>query len=148
MTNILHIVLADDDLDDCLFFSEAMKMSGLIHDLKVVHDGEQLMLYLEHGTEILPDALFLDLNMPRKNGFECLTEIKQSKKLKALPVIIFSTSLEQLVVNTLYDNGALFFIRKPADVVQFNQIIIYILNKIVSKSFKLPLRENFVINIS
>jgi CheY-like chemotaxis protein len=147
MTETIYIVLADDDLDDCLFFKEAMKISGLTYDLKVVHDGEHLMQYLEDDSKILPNALFLDLNMPRKNGFECLTEIKQSKKLKTLPVIIFSTSIEHMVVNTLFDNGALFFIRKPADVVQFNQIIIYILDKIFSKSFTPPLRENFVINI-
>src|ERR1700675_4386029 len=102
----LNILLADDDGDDCYFFKEALKECPVSTHLTTVPDGEHLMHLLTNGTRELPDVLFLDLNMPRKNGFECLSEIRENKKLKDLPVIIFSTSFEQEVVNLLYQNGA------------------------------------------
>ena len=74
----LNILLADDDLDDCLFFKEALEGMPVNTHLTAVHDGEQLMQLLANEKIKLPDILFLDLNMPRKNGFECLTEIKQN----------------------------------------------------------------------
>ena len=110
----MKILLADDDIDDCIFFKEAVDELMLSTHLTIVHDGEQLMQLLTNETNELPDVLFLDLNMPRKNGFECLSEIKLNKKLKQLPVIIFSTSFEQEVVNRLYQNVAQYFIRKPS----------------------------------
>src|SRR6185295_4050117 len=98
----LNILLADDDTDDCIFFKAAVKEFSMATTLSTVHDGEQLMELLTKEGNELPDVLFLDLNMPRKNGFECLSEIKQNKNLEHLPVIMFSTSFEQEVVNLLY----------------------------------------------
>ena len=86
----IHIVLADDDNDDCLLFEEALNELLLPNQLTVVNDGEQLMLYLHENTTQLPGVLFLDLNIPRKNGIECLAEIKEDPELKNLPVVIFS----------------------------------------------------------
>src|SRR5665647_2218424 len=87
----LNILLADDDTDDCIFFKEALRELLLYTNLTTVQDGEQLMQLLTNETNELPHILFLDLNMPRKNGFECLSEIKQNKNLKDLPVVIFTT---------------------------------------------------------
>ena len=76
-----NLLLADDDEDDCDFFKEALDELLLPTSLVTVNDGVQLMDFLsESGAENLPDILFLDLNMPRKNGLECLTEIKQLEK--------------------------------------------------------------------
>ena len=105
------------------------------------------MHLLTNGTQELPDVLFLDLNMPRKNGFECLSEIKQNSKLKLLPVIVFSTSLEQEVVNQLYQNGAQYFIRKPPEFRQFKKIILHVLTIIAQGNLAQPVRENFVITL-
>jgi CheY-like chemotaxis protein len=146
--NQLNILLADDDADDCLFFEEAI--TDLIEPAQftAVHDGEQLMKLLKKETTKLPDILFLDLNMPRKNGFECLAEIKQDEKLKELPVVIFSTSFEQEVVNLLYENGAQYFIRKPAAFALFQKIILHTLTLITrSGKIKQPAPENFVLNV-
>lgn len=118
----LNILLADDDIDDCIFFKEALEEFPIATTLTAVHDGEQLMKLLEEKTE-LPHVLFLDLNMPRKNGFECLAEIKTIVRLEHLPVIMYSTSFEQSVVNLLYKNGAQHFIRKPSDFSLFKIII-------------------------
>jgi CheY-like chemotaxis protein len=143
----LNILLADDDPDDCLFFKEALRELLLTTNLTIVNDGEQLMKFLTKETNKLPDVLFLDLNMPRKNGFECLSEIKQNNKLQHLPVVIFSTSFEQEVVTRLYKNGAQYFIRKPSEFSQFKQIIHQSLTVIMQENISQPTMENFVITI-
>ena len=143
----LNILLADDDVDDCIFFKAAVEEFFLPTHLKTVNNGEQLMDLLEKEINELPDALFLDLNMPRKSGFKCLLEIKLSEKLKQLPVIIFSTSFEHEVVDVLYKNGAQHFIRKPADFLQFKKIIQQSLTLVAYGNISQPTRENFVLTI-
>src|ERR1035438_3290534 len=145
--NQLNILLADDDIDDCIFFEEALGELELSTHLTSVHDGEQLMKLLSNEAAKIPHVLFLDLNMPRKNGLECLAEIKQNKKLKDLPVIIFSTSFEQEVVNLLYKNGAYYFIRKPSEFPQFKKIILHALTLMVQENGAQPTIENFVLTL-
>jgi CheY-like chemotaxis protein len=142
----VNILLADDDIDDCNFFKEALAEFILSTQLTAVHDGEQLMQFL-YETNELPHVLFLDLNMPRKNGFECLLEIKRSKKLKHFPIVIFTTSFEQEVVNQLYQNGALCFIRKPPAFSQFKKIIQHMISLITQGDISQPARENFVLTL-
>jgi CheY-like chemotaxis protein len=141
----LNILLADDDTDDRIFFAKALEELTIAANLVSVHDGEQLMNLLIKGTTELPDVLFLDLNMPRKNGFECLSEIKLNDRLKELPVIIFSTSFEQEVVNLLYENGALYFIRKPSEFSKFKRIILQSLALVAPGRGLRPCREDFVL---
>jgi CheY-like chemotaxis protein len=143
----INILLADDDTDDCIFFKVAVDEFPLSTHLTAVHDGEQLMQLLTNETNELPHILFLDLNMPRKNGFECLSELKLSKKLKQLPVIIFSTSLEQEVVNLLYKSGAQYFIRKPSEFSQFKKIIQQTLTLITQENISPTTKENFVLTV-
>ncbi|MEP6646699.1 MAG: response regulator [Saprospiraceae bacterium] len=145
--NHVNILLADDDIDDILFFKEALRGLSLSTHLTTVPDGENLMHLLLNITYVLPDVLFLDLNMPRKNGFECLTEIKQNSKLELLPIVVFSTSFEQEVVNQLYQNGAHYFIRKPSDFSKFKKIILQTLLNVMQGNTIQPVRENFVINL-
>lgn len=149
MIKYLNILLADDDTDDCLFFKEAIEELYVYTELLTLHDGEQLMQYLNNESNKQPDVLFLDLNMPRKNGFECLSEIKGNPKLEKLPVIIFSTSYEQEVVNLLYKNGAQYFIRKPPAFLQFKNIIHHTFNTLIMpQNILQPTRENFVITMN
>ncbi len=143
----LNILLADDDTDDCIFFKEAVEELLLATNLTIVNEGEQLMQLLTNEATELPDVLFLDLNMPRKNGFECLSEIKGDKKLSQLPVIIFSTSLEQEVVNQLYKNRAQYFIRKPSDFSQFKKIIQQTITILAKENIVQPAREDFVLTV-
>jgi CheY-like chemotaxis protein len=125
----LQILLADDDIDDRFFFDKALQEIPIETALVTVYNGEQLMNYLEENTENLPDLLFLDLSMPRKTGFECLSEIKENIKLKDLPVIMFTTSytrgidLEDNLKNTLSRMGAMDYIRKPGDFEELKQVI-------------------------
>jgi CheY-like chemotaxis protein len=125
----LKILLADDDEDDRSFFAKALKEIPIQAMLTTVGDGEQLMTYLAENPENLPDVLFLDLNMPRKTGFECLSEIKQNKYAKDFPVIMFSTSYprdknyEMDMINMLFKIGALDYIRKPHNFAQLVEVI-------------------------
>lgn len=143
--SILNILLADDDIDDCIFFKEALNELLLVTNLTAVHDGEQLMQLLGDESIALPQILFLDINMPRKNGFECLSEIKRTERLKDLPVVIFSTSFEQEVVHSLYQNGAQYFIRKPSEFSQFKKIIFRTLTLIMHEGVSQPTEDDFVL---
>jgi len=143
----LRILLADDDIDDCAFFKGALDDFPLSTFFTAVHNGEQLMQLLTNETIELPQVIFLDLNMPRKNGFECLSAIKLNKKLDHLPVIMYSTSLEQEVVNLLYRNGARHFIRKPSEFSSFKKIIQQALMLISQENTPQPLREDFVLTV-
>ena len=125
----MNILLADDDMDDCFFFEKALEELQLSAHLTIVRDGQQLMNYLSENSKNLPDVLFLDLNMPCKNGFECLCEIKEHESLKVIPVVMFSTSYPQdqiyeaNMINTLLKIGAYHLIRKPGDFAQLKQVI-------------------------
>lgn len=136
----LHILLADDDIDDRFFFDKALKEIPIANHLTTVNNGEQLMNYLIENSEHLPDVLFLDLSMPRKTGFECLSEIKENEKLKDLPVIMLSTSFprdnkyEQHIIKVLNTIGALDYIRKPSDYQALKQVIHNALITVIEKN--------------
>jgi CheY-like chemotaxis protein len=139
-----NLLLADDDYDDCTLFKEALEELPFNSTLKTVGDGEKLMNLLTTKSEPFPDILFLDLNMPRKTGFECLTEIKRNEKLRSIPVIVYSTSFDGEVVNMLYEKGAHHYIRKPGDFAKLKKVILEALT-ITSLNNVKPNKENFVI---
>jgi CheY-like chemotaxis protein len=141
-----HILLADDDKDDGILFQDILDELPLSTHLTTVFNGEQLMQLLHETKEQLPDVLFLDLNMPRKNGFDCLSEIKGSEKLKLLPVIIFSTSYEPQIVSMLYKNGAQYYIRKPNSYMHLKKLVHHALNLTAKATIEYPLREQFVLS--
>lgn len=138
-----NILLADDDKDDCLLFKEVLEELHLKTSLTSVHDGEQLMRLLTKKSSDNFDVLFLDLNMPRKNGFECLAEIKRIGNLKSLPVIIISTSYDPMVTDLLYRNGAQHYICKPADFSELRTIIQEALLLVSEHNNVQPPREKF-----
>lgn len=109
----LHIVLADDDDDDRILFEEAVNEFSPEIKITCVEDGEELMSLLSAAKAKLPDLIFLDLNMPRKNGNECLAEIRRNAKLKEIPIIIYSTSSSKEHIEKTYKDGANLYVRKP-----------------------------------
>ncbi len=106
-----------------MFFRDALNELPLPASFNTVNNGGELMSFLESNSINLPHVLFLDLNMPRKTGFECLSEIKQNEKLKQLPVIIYSTSANPEVMDMLYNNGAQHYICKPAYFKEIKSVI-------------------------
>ena len=135
----LNVLLAEDDNDDRFFFDKALKEISISTQLTTVNDGEQLMIYLAENSEHLPDVLFLDINMPRKNGFDCITEIKENKKLKDFFVVMFSTfysryvNYEQEMIKKLHGIRMDDFIRKPYDFEQLKEIIHKVLIRATEK---------------
>ena len=141
-----HILLADDDKDDSILFQEILEELPLSTHLTKVSNGEQLMQFLNETKDQLPDVLFLDLNMPRKNGYDCLSEIKGSEKLKSLSVIIFSTAFEPQVISLLYKKGAQYYIRKPNSYRQMKNLIHQALILTGTTKIDYPLQEKFVLS--
>ncbi len=121
--NLLHVLLADDDEDDRLFFKDAFEEIKIQTKVKFVHDGMQLMEYLLHPETILPNILFLDLNMPKMSGHECLSEIKKNDSLKDLIVAIYSTSSSEEDIEDTFIKGANIYIKKPNDFNSLKKII-------------------------
>ncbi len=101
------------------------------------------MTYLFANSQKLPDVLFLDLNMPKKNGSECLSEIKQDETLKGIPVIIYSTHMHEKDADILYGKGAHYYIRKT-DMIELARILDIILNLMVENKFARPEKDKFI----
>lgn len=139
------IILAEDDADDAFLFNEAIDELSLAVDLTIVSDGEQLMERLTNENIQLPGVIFLDINMPRKNGLECLSEIRISRRLHNLPVIIFSTSFDEEIINQLYINGADYYIQKPSGFGALKNVIHLALNLISEKNQLQPPKDSFVL---
>ena len=109
----LTIVIADDDEDDRQLFSEALDELKLKTSVYTVKDGVELMDYLSKEETPMPYLLFLDLNMPRKNGLQCLKEIRQSERLKEIVVTIYSTSSSEKDIEETFQSGANGYLKKP-----------------------------------
>jgi DNA-binding NarL/FixJ family response regulator len=109
-----YIILTDDDIDDCELFRDAVKELSIQTKLSILGNGAALMATLEETVPPPPDVIFLDLNMPLKNGYESLIEIRNTPKLKGIPIVIFSTTASDDAVNRTYEHGANYYICKPA----------------------------------
>lgn len=142
----ISVLLADDDRDDCFFFKNALEKLSIPTELNIVRDGEQLINYLQKNVTTLPDVLFLDFNMPRKNGAEALREIKSHNKLKGLPVIMYSTSLHEAIADDLYDEGAHYFARKSG-LTELSNVLIRVLTLIIENKFQRPSKNNFLLSL-
>ena len=119
----LHIMLADDDEDDRLFFTEAFEEVKIKYSITTFKDGVELMNHLVKKENPLPDIIFLDLNMPRKSGLECLKEIRDNERLKNISVAIYSTSSSEQDVEQTFVLGANVYIKKPTDFTDLKKIL-------------------------
>jgi len=108
-----RVLLADDDEDDRIFFREALDEIPVATSLSSVTDGDELMKLLGNGGRVA-DVLFLDLNMPGRNGKDCLREIRMYHHLNEMPVIIFSTSANHKDVEEAFSLGANLYLQKPS----------------------------------
>ena len=114
-SELMHIILADDDEDDRNFFKQAIKELDLNTKLTVFNTGDTLLDYLESLDSELPHILFLDLNMPCRIDNDCLKEIRNIANLKNLTVAIYSTSNSEKDIHNTFIGGANVYIHKPSD---------------------------------
>lgn len=124
------ILIADDDEEDRMLTSEALQERGLDNEIRFVRDGEELMDYLKRRGKFAepwmsphPDLILLDLNMPRKNGHECLAEMKADPDLRDIPVFVLTTSRAEEDVHQTYELGGSSFISKPVTFHDFLELI-------------------------
>ena len=121
------ILIADDDADDRMMIKEALEENNFSHDMRFVEDGEELLDYLHQRGKYLtekvlrPSLIILDLNMPKIDGREALSQIKSNVNLKRIPVIVLTTSRAEEDIVRTYDLGVNSFICKP---VRYNDLVI------------------------
>lgn len=119
----IHIILADDDEDDRLFFTDAFNELGMNTRVNTFNDGIELMNYLNSNDAVLPQILFLDLNMPKKNGIECLNEIKANSNMSDIAIAIYSTSASEEDIEETFVLGANIYIKKPSSFKQLKKVL-------------------------
>lgn len=115
------VLLVEDDPDDTLLVKEACRAAGLAVELRTAVDGQEAMEYLQRrgryadpGHAPGPQLILLDLNLPRKSGFEVLAEVRSDPVLAAIPVVVLTTSKAAEDISHAYELGANSFVTKPA----------------------------------
>ena len=119
---IQKFFLADDDEDDCAMFREAL--IDIDSSLRLDHakNGRELFVKLQ-DPDVWPEIIFLDVNMPEMNGWECLTMLKADQALSGIPVILYSTSSAKIYGKKAMDNGAIGFYEKPTSFQHFRAFL-------------------------
>ena len=138
----LYVLLADDDADDRMLFDEAITETGISVKLAMVKDGQQLLDFLESSI-ILPHILFLDLNMPIRDGMQCLQDIRKHVKYNALCVCMYSTTARQADIEQSSALGANLFINKPNSFTELKLLLKKVLTMDPKECFAVE-KEKFV----
>ena len=123
----IQILMVEDNPGDVRLTLEALKESKIRNTLTVLMDGAEVMPYLKkegkYSNALRPDLILLDLNLPKKDGREILSEIKTDPALRALPVVILTTSQADAEILEAYNLHANCYITKPVDLDQFLTVI-------------------------
>ncbi|GCC53264.1 response regulator [Chryseotalea sanaruensis] len=123
----IHILLVEDNEDDIAFTCKALASGKIRNRISVVRDGEEALQFLRKQEKFVdaekPDLILLDLNLPKIDGIEVLTEIKNENDLKSIPIVMLTTSSVEKHITAAYKNHANCFITKPVDLNKFLQII-------------------------
>lgn len=124
---MVHILLIEDNPGDIRLTMEALKEGKIYNSLSVMTDGEEGLLFLrkegKYKDSVTPDIILLDLNLPKKDGREVLSEIKKDPLLKLIPVIVLTTSAAEQDITTMYAHHANCYITKPIDFKQFMNVV-------------------------
>jgi CheY-like chemotaxis protein len=119
---INSVLLAEDDEDDVHLFKTVLAELNQDILVTVAADGNLLMAFLKQATT-LPEMIFLDLNMPFKNGFECLREIRGNEKWNSIKIFVLSTSSQPQHIEDAYKGGADLYLSKPTSYTQFKNMV-------------------------
>ena len=120
--------LIDDDIDDQEIFSMALREYNESIHCYFANDGIKALEKLEHNNSFIPNCIFIDINMPRMNGVECLEHIKKINRLKLVPVCMFSTSADPYIVEKTKALGARDFIVKPPSISVLSTLLSQFIN--------------------
>ncbi|MFH5832543.1 response regulator [Halalkalibaculum sp. DA3122] len=123
----IHILLVEDNQGDIVLTTEALEEGQISNSLSIVRDGWEAIQYLDQkeGYEDAtpPDLVLLDINLPKINGHEVLKHIKSSPELKQIPVVMLTTSSDQVDIKKSYENHTNCYITKPVDMDNFMKVI-------------------------
>lgn len=127
------ILIAEDDMDDRFLLQAAFVETGDHEELVFVDNGVKVIEYLDTLAEkgedaVYPEIIIMDLNMPKKNGKEVLVELKQHPIYKKIPVIIYTTTRNEIEVKTCYELGANTYIVKPVSFESMREVVSTIRN--------------------
>lgn len=127
MSESVELLLVEDNEDDIVLIEEAFVEAKLMNVIFKVRDGEEALAYLRQEGPYThmrkPGLVLLDINMPKKNGFEVLQAMKADPLLQSLPVVILTTSDREDDIVRSYADGACSYIRKPMTLQQFAQAV-------------------------
>ena len=141
----IHILLVEDNEGDIFLVTEALEEGKIVNKISVTKDGKEAIDFLEkkgkYQNAERPDLILLDINLPKKNGFEVLEHIKSQKNLKQIPVIMLTTSSSEKDISMSYKNHANCFITKPVEVENFLKVVYSIENFWIS-IVTLPANKN------
>lgn len=125
--NPIEILLVEDNPADVRLTQEALKEGKVRNNLHVARDGIEAMEFLRRSGKfagaVRPDLILLDLNLPRKDGREVLSDIKRDPDLKSIPVVVLTTSSAETDIFKSYTLHANCYITKPVDLDQFVQVV-------------------------
>ena len=124
---IKSLLVADDDMDDLVLLLSAIDLVSKNINISHVSDGAELLTFLL--LKIKPELILLDINMPKVNGIDCLKSIKTLSEFRDIPIIMYSTSSNQDVIDQCYHYGASRYIVKPFrynDIVKFMEMVLTI----------------------
>ena len=107
--NSRDILLAEDDIDDVTIFEMALRHLELSYILRHAENGELLFVLLK---DRIPQILFLDINMPCKDGVACIIEIRKNREYDNLPVVMYTSNLSEKIIDECFSNGANLYITK------------------------------------
>ncbi len=113
----------DDDMDDSFVFGEVLSEVDPAIGFITAANGQEALEKLQAPGAVLPDVIFMDLNMPRMDGKQCLFELKQNPKLQHIPVMMYTTSSHSADIEQSMQLGAVCFITKPADFKELKNIL-------------------------
>ena len=125
--SMIHILLVEDNPADVRLTQEAFKETGVPSTLHVVRDGAEAIDFLQQDGRFVfaprPDMILLDLNLPKKDGRQVLTEIKSDINFRSIPIVILTTSKAEEDIQDTYNHYANCYITKPTDLDDFIQIV-------------------------
>jgi len=122
-----HILLVEDNPGDVRLMREALRNGDNRNRLTVVDNGEEALAFLagnrQHTASSRPDLIFLDLNLPGRDGREVLAEIKRDESLRRIPVVVFTTSESEQDIENAYDLYANCYVKKPVDLDEYLSVV-------------------------
>ena len=119
--DLVHILLVEDNEGDIVLTTEALEEGKIANSISIVRDGWEAIQYLDqnedegYGDATKPDLVLLDINLPKISGHEVLKHIKSTQELKQIPVVMLTTSSDEVDIRKSYNNHVNCYITKPVE---------------------------------